>query len=110
VTKERAWVTQDDLFIVKADGSEQLSDPGRKKLDAMISNFLQFTKDRAVIVEGYATAGTLDEQFLRSRERATKVRDYLIKKFTLSPDYIGVMPMGSVVGYGDGIALVLLKK
>ena len=61
-------------------------------------------------IEGYASAGTLDEQWLHSRERATKVRDYLVKKFTLSPDYVGVMPMGTVVGYGDGVALVLLKK
>ena len=45
-----------------------------------------------------------------SRDRATKVRDYLVKKFTLSPDYIGVMPMGAAGGQGDGIALVLLKK
>jgi hypothetical protein len=43
-------------------------------------------------------------------ERATRVRDYLVKKFTLSPDYVGVMPMGAVEGYGDGVALVLLKK
>jgi hypothetical protein len=76
----------------------------------MIANFLRFTKDRAVIVEGYASAGTVDEQWLSSRERATKVRDYLVKKFTLSPDYVGVMPMGAVLGYADGIALVLLKK
>ena len=110
VTKERVWVRQDELFTLKTNGSEELSDPGRKKLDAMMANFLRFTKDRAVIVEGYAAAGTLDEQFLRSRERATKVRDYIVKKFTLSPDYVGVMPMGAVVGYGDGVALVLLKK
>jgi outer membrane protein OmpA-like peptidoglycan-associated protein len=75
-----------------------------------MANFLRFTRDRAVIVEGYAAAGTLDQQFLLSRERATKVRDYLLKKFTLSPDYVGVMPMGAVSEYGDGIALVLLKK
>jgi phospholipid/cholesterol/gamma-HCH transport system substrate-binding protein len=110
VTKERVWVRQDELFIVKTNGSEELSDSGRKTLDAMIANFLRFTKDRAVIVEGYAAAGTLAEQFLRSRERATKVRNYLVKTFTLSPDYVGVMPMGAVAGYGDGIALVLLKK
>jgi len=110
VTKERTWVQQADLFIVKTNGSEELSDPGRKKLDGMMAEFLRFTKDRAVIVEGYAAAGTMDEQFLQSRERATKVRDYLVKKFTLSPEYIGVMPMGSVAEYGDGIALVLLKK
>ena len=60
--------------------------------------------------EGYAAAGTMDEQFLLSRERATKVRFYLIKKFTLNPGYVGVMAMGSVVGYGDGVGLVLLKK
>jgi phospholipid/cholesterol/gamma-HCH transport system substrate-binding protein len=110
VTKERAWVRQDELFILKVNGSEELSDPGKTKLDSMIANFLRFTKDRAVIVEGYASAGTVDEQWLSSRERATKVRDYLVKKFTLSPDYVGVMPMGAVLGYADGIALVLLKK
>jgi phospholipid/cholesterol/gamma-HCH transport system substrate-binding protein len=110
VTKESAWVEQDELFIVKADGFEELSDPGRKKLDAAMATFLQYTKDRAVIVEGYAAAGTVDEQFLVSRDRATKVRDYLVKKFALSPDYIGVMPMGAAGQHGDGIALVLLKK
>jgi phospholipid/cholesterol/gamma-HCH transport system substrate-binding protein len=110
VTKERVWVRHDELFTLKANGSEELSDPGRKKLNAMMANFLRFTRDRAVIVEGYAAAGTLDEQFLLSRERATKVRDYLVKKFSLSPDYVGVMPMGAVSEYGNGIALVLLKK
>jgi phospholipid/cholesterol/gamma-HCH transport system substrate-binding protein len=101
VTKERVWAQQDELFIVKANGSEELSDLGKQKLNGMVANFLRFTKDRAVIVEGYAAAGSVDEQFLLSRERATKVRDYLVKKFTLSSGY---------VGYGDGVALVLLKK
>ena len=110
VTKERVWVRHDELFTLKANGSEELSDPGRKKLNAMMANFLRFTRDRAVIVEGYAAAGTLDEQFLLSRERATKVRNYLVKRFSLSPDYVGVMPMGAVSEYGNGIALVLLKK
>ncbi len=110
VTKQRVWVRQDELFTVKADGSEELSDAGRTKLVTMMADFLRFTKDRAVIVEGYAAAGTLDEQFLRSRERAMTVRNYLVKKFTLSPDYIGAMPMGAVAPYGEGVALVLLKK
>jgi phospholipid/cholesterol/gamma-HCH transport system substrate-binding protein len=110
VTKERAWVRQDELFTLQWDGAEELSDTGRKKIDSMMASFLRFTADRAVIVEGYAAAGTLDEQFLRSRERATTVKDYIVKKFMLSRDYVGVMPMGAVTGYGDGIALVLLKK
>jgi phospholipid/cholesterol/gamma-HCH transport system substrate-binding protein len=110
VTKERAWVQKDDLFNVKANGLEELSDVGKKRLDGAIANFLRFTKNRAIIVEGYSAAGTMDEQYLRSRDRATKVRDYLVKKFTLSPDYIGVMAMGAVGEHEDGIALVLLKK
>jgi len=110
VTKERVWVRQDELFILKDDGSEALSDPGKKTLDAMMAKYLQFTEGRAVIVEGYAVVGTIDEQYVCSRERATKVRDYLVKKFTLSPGYVGVMPMGAAGGNGDGIALVLLKK
>jgi phospholipid/cholesterol/gamma-HCH transport system substrate-binding protein len=108
VTKESAWVEQQELFVVKENGFEELSDAGRKMLDTAMATFLQYTKDRAVIVEGYAAAGTVDEQFLVSRDRASKVRDYLVKKFGLSPDYVGVMPMGG--NHGDGIALVLLKK
>src|SRR5947199_1653111 len=110
VTRERAWVRQDELFLVKANGSEELSDPGRKKLDGMMANFLRFTKDRAVIVEGYAAAGTVDEQFLLSRERATKVRDYLVKSLPSARLTLGLCPMGAVGENGDGIALVLLKK
>ena len=96
--------------MVDAKGSEELSESGKKKLDLTMAAFLRFTNDRAVIVEGYAVAGTGDEQFVLSRDRATKVRDYLIKKFTFSLAYIGVMPIGSVPGSGDGVALVLLKK
>lgn len=110
VTKERIWAPFDQLFVVEADGSETLSEAGNRKLDSMIAAFLRFANDRAVIVEGHTVAGTTDEQFLRSRERAIKVRDYLVKKFSLTPEYIGVMPMGSAGGSGEGIALVLLKK
>jgi phospholipid/cholesterol/gamma-HCH transport system substrate-binding protein len=110
VTKQRVWMRQDELFTLKAEGGEELSDAGKARLDGVMANFLRFTRDRAVIVEGYVVAGTLDDQFLRSRERAMKVRTYLIKKFALSPDYVGAMPMGAVAAYGDGVALVLLKK
>jgi phospholipid/cholesterol/gamma-HCH transport system substrate-binding protein len=110
VKKEREWVQNDYLFAVDSSGAEVLSDSGKKKLDSMMANFLRFTSDRAVIVEGYAVGGTVDEQFVISRERAMKVRDYLIKKFALSSDYVGAMPMGAVNGFGDGIGLVLLKK
>ena len=116
IQKERAWIQQADLFTVKPDASEELSDQGKKKVDGAMVAFLRFTGDSAVIVEGYAGSGSSEEQFLRSRERAVKVREYLLKRFSLSAEYVGVMPMGAVRfsspsgAVHDGVALVLLKK
>ena len=107
IQKERVWIQLADLFTAKPDGSEELSDTGKKKLDAAMADFLRFTRDSALVVEGYSANGSGDEQFLRSRERAVKVREYLIKRFSLSAEYVGVMPMGAV--RPDGVALVLLK-
>ena len=115
IQPERVLVQQAQLFTVKADGAEELSDQGKKNLDEAMADFLRFTRDNAVMIEGYASAGSTEEQFLRSRERGVRVREYLIKRFGLSPEYVGVMPMGAVkssnsAGYQEGVAIVLLKK
>jgi len=116
VKKERAWIHQADLFTVSPDTSEELSDKGKKKVDAAMADFLGSIRDSALIIEGYAGSGTSDEQFRRSLERAVKVREYLLKRFSLSAEYVGVMPMGAVRSNSpagavqDGVALVLLKK
>ena len=113
VQPERAWVQYSQLFTVNPDGTQELSDQGKKNLDAAIADFLRFTKDNAVMIEGYTREGSAEEQFRRSRERAVKVREYLIKRFGLSAEYVGVMPMDAGqanAGYHDGIAIVLLKK
>jgi phospholipid/cholesterol/gamma-HCH transport system substrate-binding protein len=44
IQKERAWIQQADLFTVKSDASEELSDEGKKKVDAAMAAFLQFTE------------------------------------------------------------------
>jgi phospholipid/cholesterol/gamma-HCH transport system substrate-binding protein len=114
--KERAWIQQVDLFTVRPDASEELSDRGKQKVDTAMADFLGSIRDNALIVEGYAGSGTSDEQFRRSLERAVKVREYLLKRFSLSAEYVGVMPMGTVRlnspagAVQDGVALVLLKK
>jgi hypothetical protein len=47
--------------------------------------------------------GTKDEQYLRSRARASVVRDYLIDKFHLNPATTGIMPLGKEsIGSPDG--------
>jgi len=114
--KERRWVECPELFTLKADGTEVISDAGRASIDLAMDDFQRFTEGIALMVEGYSRMGTQSERFMRSRTRSSLVRDYLEKKFALSSDYVGVMAMGSVQSHSvpqtleDGVALVLLRK
>src|SRR4029453_10630493 len=45
VTKELGLVRHDEMFTLTWDGADELSDSGRKKLDAMMANFLRYTSD-----------------------------------------------------------------
>ena len=67
-----------------------------------------------VVVEGYAQQGLRDEQYRRSRARASSVRDYLIGTFHLDPQATGAMPLGADSTESperapwDGVALAVI--
>jgi hypothetical protein len=46
-------------------------------------------------VEGYALDATGDVRYLSSRTRAQLVRDYVVGKFKLDPNFVAIMPMGA---------------
>jgi phospholipid/cholesterol/gamma-HCH transport system substrate-binding protein len=112
----RVWQRADLLFEPKPDQpeNEQLTQPGKAWIDAAIAPYLEHVAAGIVIVEGYAQQGTRDEQFLRSRTRASLVRDHLIDKFHLDPQATGAMPLsGDSTGSPgsapwDGAALVVI--
>jgi len=112
--RRREWVHRDELFRELPDGSQELTEEGKQKLDSAIAGFLRYARNSPIMVEGYASAGGEDEQFLRSLERAMKVRTYLARKFQLKPNYVGVMPLGAVASKDgkpwDGAALVLFLE
>lgn len=111
--RRREWLDRVGLFVTKPDGSEGFAEQGKKKVDTAMASFLRYAKTNPIIVEGYASGGTPDEQFLKSLTRASQVRDYLVRRFDLKPNYVGVMPMGAVKSsepsgkLWDGVALVL---
>jgi phospholipid/cholesterol/gamma-HCH transport system substrate-binding protein len=111
--RRREWLQHHELFTTKDDGTEVLSEEGKKKVGAVMAAFLQFAANNPIMIEGYASAGSPEEQFLRSRERAAMLRAYLISRFHLRPGYIGIVPMGAVESADpsgrawDGAALVL---
>jgi phospholipid/cholesterol/gamma-HCH transport system substrate-binding protein len=91
----RIWLGADVVFERDANGLERLGDGGRVRLDSAMSTFVGYAKSTPIVVEGYAQEITGDERYLHSRARAKLVRDYIVSKFALDPNYVGVMPMGS---------------
>ena len=78
-----------------ANGTETLTDDGRQRLDSAIAPFLKYPPDTPFVIEGYADAVTRDAEFLLSRTRAQLVRDYLVRKYSLSGGAVAIMAMGS---------------
>ena len=111
----RIWLGADVLFEPDPDRpqDERLTDPGKVRVDLAIGSYLEHIASGIVIVEGYAQQGTGDEQFLRSRARASLVRTYLIAKFTLDPQATGAIPLsadsnGSPAKAWEGVALAVI--
>lgn len=115
----RVWRRSDVLFEPDPVNlqTERLTDAGKTQVDSAIAPYLERVASGIVIVEGYAQQGTPDEKYLRSRVRASMVRDYLIGKFHLDPQDTGVMPLsadspdspGKVPWDGVALAVILPK-
>jgi len=109
----RIWVARAVLFETDANGVERISDEGRARLDSAMSQFVHYPRNSPFVVEGYAHEATGAQEFLLSRRRAQLVRDYIVGKFGLDPNYVAIMPMGeqadgSPLGNNwDGVALAL---
>jgi phospholipid/cholesterol/gamma-HCH transport system substrate-binding protein len=110
--RERFWVHRSELFGFDAKGAELLSEAGKAAIDKSIAPYLAHSPNTPLMVEGYAAHDNEPEQFLRSRDRARAVRQYLIDRFGLNARYIGAVPMGGVPSTGpngelwDGVAVV----
>jgi outer membrane protein OmpA-like peptidoglycan-associated protein len=78
-----------------------------------MAEFVKYPRTTPFVVEGYAEEPTGDERFLLSRSRAELVRDYIVGKYGLDPNYVTTMPMGSQAVDSpagtrwDGVALAM---
>jgi phospholipid/cholesterol/gamma-HCH transport system substrate-binding protein len=110
----RIWVGADVLFEPGPDGTtDVLSEGGRARLDSAMATYLRYVPANPIVVEGYATAGTIGEQFRSGRMRAGIVREYLMGRYDLLPQHTGYISLGddapgSPDGDGwDGVAITL---
>ena len=91
----RMWLMADVIFERDANGVERLTEGGMARLDSAMAQFLRYPLKSPFVVEGYAQEPSGDARYLISRTRAQLVRDYLVGKFKLDPNYVAFMAMGS---------------
>jgi outer membrane protein OmpA-like peptidoglycan-associated protein len=112
----RIWAGAAVLFERDAEGRETLTESGRARLDSAMAEFVKYPRTSPFVVEGYAQEVTGDERFLLSRARAQVVRDYLVERFGLNPNYVATMAMGSEAPGSpsgdrwDGVALAIFVE
>jgi phospholipid/cholesterol/gamma-HCH transport system substrate-binding protein len=109
----RIWLSSRVLFEKDANGNERLTDGGKARVDSAMSQFVQYPRNTPFVVEGYAQQPSGDERFVLSRTRAKLVRDHVLSKFGLDPNFVAMMPLGAEAAGSpdgqtwDGVALAL---
>lgn len=114
----RLWIDAAGLIETRADGSEVLTDDGRRRIDLAMAPLLQYPADSPLIVEGYAPAEIPpDVRFLQAQARAEQVREHIVRRFRRSESLTAIMPMGfeatdSPTGDGrwNGVAIALFVR
>ncbi len=116
-TALRIWIDAAGLFTRSADGTEALSDAGRRRVDSAMADLVRYPNDSPLVVEGYADELAGDPAYLVSADRAQVVRDYLLTRFRRRTTLTGIMPMsneapGSPRGndHWAGVALTLFVR
>ncbi|HET7213755.1 MAG TPA: MlaD family protein [Terriglobia bacterium] len=92
--RKRVWIPASELFKDGSNDAPELGKEGSADLDKCMSALTPYLPNNPIVVEGYATGGRSDQQYLKSRQRALAVRHYLIEHFHLQPKRVGIMPLG----------------
>jgi phospholipid/cholesterol/gamma-HCH transport system substrate-binding protein len=114
-TNYRAWLSGDELFQNKPNGTEQLTLRGKTLLDAALTRSGDSFVESPIVIEGYGEGDDPDGQLAVSRNRAILVRQYLQSHYQLDPRNLGIVSMKKLppdgVGHStwDGICIVILN-
>jgi phospholipid/cholesterol/gamma-HCH transport system substrate-binding protein len=109
----RIWLKSSVLFQSDPDGTETLTDGGRTRIDSAMATYLKYLPSNPIVVEGYAPGPTVAERFQFSRRRAALVRAYVLSRYDLPPQNVGLIGLGEEAPGSpeddrwDGVSLTL---
>jgi phospholipid/cholesterol/gamma-HCH transport system substrate-binding protein len=115
-SSERVWLSRNELFSAKSDGTEELTKFGESRIQTGMNVMIPYLGKGTIVVEGYAKQGSRSQRFIRARLRATAVQSYISNRFGLLPvEEVEAIPapdaLVSALGKSgwDGISLVLIR-
>jgi phospholipid/cholesterol/gamma-HCH transport system substrate-binding protein len=112
----RTWLSAADAFTKDSNGNEVLSATGEQEIDQVVGANEDSVIDQPIIVEGYSNQASAANEMVTSRSRSLIVARYLEKRFRLSAENIGVMPLNATAPPSsgkdswDGACIVLIAN
>jgi len=112
----RAWLRADSLFQQGTNGSEELSQDGKRAIDAAVVAFGDSIFTHPIVLEGYSDAGAPADALSFSYARAQIVRNYLEARYPFEAKNVGVMPLSATpptgLGHGhwSGVCILVAEK
>jgi phospholipid/cholesterol/gamma-HCH transport system substrate-binding protein len=112
----RVWLRADSLFQHGPNGSEELSEDGRRAIDGAVMSFGDSIATHPIVVEGYSDAVVPADALSLSYVRAQIVRNYLEARYPFEAKNVGVMPLSATpptgLGHGhwSGVCILVAEK
>ena len=112
----RMWLRADSLFQHETNGSEELSQAGKRAIDAAVVSFGDSIFTHPIVVEGYSDAMAPADALSFSYARAQIVRNYLEARYPFEAKNVGVMPLSATppteLGHGhwSGVCILVAEK
>ncbi len=112
----RVWLRANSLFQQEASGSEELSQNGKRAIDAAVVSFGDSIFTHPIVVEGYSDAVVPADALSFSYARAQIVRSYLEARYPFESKNVGVMPLNATppMGLGherwSGVCILVAEK
>ena len=112
----RVWLRADSLFQHGTNGAEELSEDGKRAIDAAVVSFGDSIFTHPIVVEGYSDVVAPADALSFSYARAQIARNYLDARYPFEAKNVGVIPLSATpptgLGHGhwSGICILVAGK